>query len=81
LSTLTPSTGAPGSVGNPVNGETGGGLGGAAGSGTFRVSWPLVAGAAWDATRVPAAAFLTLAAIGLLVTGLAASLGLRQARD
>jgi MFS transporter, CP family, cyanate transporter len=48
---------------------------------TFSFTAPLVAGAAWDATRVPAAAFLTLAAIGLLVTGLAASLGLRQARD
>jgi MFS transporter, CP family, cyanate transporter len=48
---------------------------------TISFAAPLVAGATWDATRVPAAGFLTLAAIGLLVTGLAASLGLRQARD
>jgi hypothetical protein len=32
---------------------------------------PLVGGAAWDATHVPAAAFLTLAVGGLLMTGLA----------
>jgi CP family cyanate transporter-like MFS transporter len=42
---------------------------------------PLVGGAAWDATRRPAAAFLTLAALGGLMVALALSLAVRPARD
>jgi CP family cyanate transporter-like MFS transporter len=48
---------------------------------TFSFAAPLVAGAVWDASRLPAAGFLTLAAIGFLVTGVAASLRIGQGRD
>jgi hypothetical protein len=47
---------------------------------SFSFAGPLVAGAVWDATRTPASAFLALAAGGVLVTGLGASLGIRPVR-
>jgi CP family cyanate transporter-like MFS transporter len=47
---------------------------------SFSFAGPLVAGAVWDATRTPASGFLALAAGGLLVTGLGASLAIRPVR-
>jgi CP family cyanate transporter-like MFS transporter len=45
---------------------------------TSSFTGPLAGGAAWDATGRPVAAFVTLAAVGLLMTGLAATTNLRR---